>query len=99
MEDEKKPIYTEQKIDVILEMVTDMYKVLMAPDARISVDEIARYWGVNKRSLYGARRYLLPDFGRTEEKGKHRTYTRKEFQKWAAIGRDELKRRWKTLGN
>ena len=79
---DSKPVYFEQKVDKIFELVTE---------------DIARYWGVSKRSLYGAKRYLLPNFGKSEN-GERNTYKKGEFYKWASIGREELRRMYKEEG-
>ena len=94
---ETRPIYIEEKLDKILELLSEVHKAMLDPDAPITVDEIAEYWGVGKRSLYGAKRYLLPNFGKSED-GVRNSYKKGEFYKWAAIGREELRRRYKEHG-
>ena len=94
---DSKPVYFEQKVDKIFELVTEIHNALFDDESIMSVEDIARYWGVSKRSLYGAKRYLLPNFGKSEN-GERNTYKKGEFYKWASIGREELRRMYKEEG-
>ena len=96
---EEKPRFMEEKVDRILDLVTGMYRVLCDTERPMTLDEIAQFWGVSKRSLYSTRRYLLPDFGRHRDGEKRKTYTRGEFMEWASLGREELKRRYMQIGS
>lgn len=84
----------EEKIDKILELLEVISDKLSINDEPINLKEIANYWGVSVRSLYGNKRYLLPDFGKLPEGTNRRTYSKGEFRRWAAIGREELRRRF-----
>lgn len=87
-------LYLEQKIDKILELLEEISDKLSINDEPIKIKEMAKFWGVSERSLYGNKRYLLPDFGKLPAGTNRRIYTKGEFMKWAAIGREELRRRY-----
>lgn len=87
-----KSLHIEEKLDFCIEAVLEIKQALLT-DSTITVQEIADYWHVSKRTLYGSQRYLLPGFGEADG-GKRKTYTRREFYEWAALGREELRRRY-----
>lgn len=92
MEANDKPLFLEERIGNIEGKLEKILRILECHSGRMTMDEIAAFWGVKKSSLYRGKRYLLPDFG---QKIPHNGYTREEVMRWAEKGEDALFREWK----
>ena len=89
---EGKPRYLEDRIDDLDAKLDRVLRILERNAGRMSMQEIAAFWGVTKSSLYRSKRYLLPDFGK---KVPHNGYLREDVMRWAEKGEMELYRQWK----
>ena len=92
MDTQKKPLFLEERVGNIEEKLEKILRILERHSGRMTMDEIASFWGVKKSSLYKGNRYLLPDFGK---KIPHNGYTREEVYAWAEKGEEALFREWK----
>ena len=91
---EDRPKYLEERIDDLEAKLDRILRILERNAGRMSMQEIAAFWGVTKSSLYRSKRYLLPDFGRNVP---HNGYLREDVMRWADKGEAQLYKEWKGL--
>lgn len=88
-----RPIYLEQRFERLEAKVDRLLELMGDGDQLMSVADIAKHLGVSRQTLYKSKRYLLPNFGRDQEK----RYPRSLVMDWLAKGEANLYREWKQL--
>ena len=87
------PRYIEERLESLELKMDRMLELLGDGNQEMTMKEIAERAQCSVASLYGSKRYLLPDYGRGVGSG--RKYTRQEVSLWLAKGEDQLKKEWK----
>ena len=90
-------MYTEEYLAEILRLTREMHDAVCTDSKAMSLDEIAKHYGVSKQSLHKGKKYLLPNFGRKKDGAKRNTYTWGEVLEWERKGIENLKREYMTL--